>query len=58
MFTAEFLPPRLRLAVKVIIELLAGIPSVVYGLLGILLLRDWVYERTRALLIRSAATRC
>jgi phosphate transport system permease protein len=43
-FISEFLPRRLRLAVKVSIELLAGIPSVVYGLLGILLLRDWVYE--------------
>ena len=29
---------------KVLIELLAGVPSVVYGLLGILLLRGWVYE--------------
>lgn len=43
-FTAEYLPKSLRLGVKVLIELLAGIPSVVYGLLGILLLRDWVYE--------------
>jgi phosphate transport system permease protein len=30
--------------VKVLIELLAGVPSVVYGLLGILLLRDWIYH--------------
>ena len=39
-FTAEYLPRTPRLAVKVLIELLAGVPSVVYGLLGILLLRD------------------
>jgi phosphate transport system permease protein len=26
-----------------LIELLAGVPSVVYGLLGVLFLRDWVY---------------
>ncbi len=43
-FTAEYLPRKARLAVKVLIELLAGVPSVVYGLLGILLLRDWIYE--------------
>lgn len=42
-FSAEFLPPRLRMILKVAIELLAGIPSVVYGLLGILLLRNYVY---------------
>ena len=44
LFVAEYLPNRLRPAVKLPIELLAGIPSVVYGLLGILLLRDWVYD--------------
>jgi phosphate transport system permease protein len=43
-FSAEFVHPRLRLVMKIIIELLAGIPSVVYGLLGILFLRDWVYR--------------
>ncbi len=43
-FTAEYLPRPLRLAVKVLIELLAGVPSVVYGLLGILLLREWIYD--------------
>ncbi|MEL7240272.1 MAG: phosphate ABC transporter permease subunit PstC, partial [Planctomycetota bacterium] len=43
-FTSEVLPPRLRVAVKVLIELLAGVPSVVYGLLGVLLLRGYVYK--------------
>lgn len=43
-FLAEYVPTRARLVGKLLIELLAGIPSVVYGLLGILLLRDWVYE--------------
>ncbi len=42
--TAEYLPRTARLAVKVLIELLAGVPSVVYGLLGILLLRGWIYD--------------
>jgi phosphate transport system permease protein len=44
LFTAEYLPRAARLAVKIVIELLAGVPSVVYGLLGILLLREWIYE--------------
>lgn len=43
-FTAEILPGKARLGVKTLVELLAGIPSVVYGLLGVLLLRDWVYR--------------
>ncbi len=43
-FTAEFLPARPRLIIKVAIELLAGVPSVVYGLIGILLLRNWIYD--------------
>ena len=43
-FTAEYLPRPARLAVKALIELLAGVPSVVYGLLGILLLRGWIYD--------------
>ena len=43
-FIAEYLPARLRLPVKVAVELLAGVPSVVYGLLGILFLRNWIYS--------------
>jgi phosphate transport system permease protein len=44
MFVAEYFPARLRFAAKITIELLAGVPSVVYGLLGILFLRDWIYQ--------------
>ncbi len=44
LFTAEVLPRPWRLPVKATIELLAGVPSVVYGLLGILFLRNWVYD--------------
>lgn len=44
LFTAEILPTRWRTPVKIVIELLAGIPSVIYGLLGILFLREWVYR--------------
>lgn len=39
---SELVPSRTRMPLKALIELLAGIPSVVYGLLGVLLLRDWV----------------
>jgi phosphate transport system permease protein len=35
---AEFAPPRVMMLLKPTIELLAGIPSVVYGFLGVLLL--------------------
>lgn len=42
--SAEYLPPGPRLAVKSSIELLAGVPSVVYGLIGVIFLREWVYQ--------------
>lgn len=41
-YTAEIAPRQLRLTIKAIIELLAGIPSVIYGILGIIFLRDWI----------------
>lgn len=47
LFVGEVLPPRARLAAKTAIELLAGVPSVVYGLLGVLLLRGWVFDGLR-----------
>lgn len=44
LFTVEIVPAWVRLVLKILIELLAGVPSVVYGLLGILYLRNWVYH--------------
>jgi phosphate transport system permease protein len=41
-FISEICPRRMRLALKITVELLAGIPSVVYGLLGVLFLRGWI----------------
>lgn len=43
-FLAETAPRRLAAIVKPAVELLAGIPSVVYGLLGILILNPVVYR--------------
>ncbi len=43
-FVAEILPARLRIPAKTAIELLAGVPSVVYGLLGVILLRGWMQD--------------
>ena len=39
---SEYLPARLRWSVKLLVESLAAVPSVVYGLLGVLVLREWV----------------
>ena len=43
-YTSEFLDPRRRLNVKAIMEILAGIPGIVYGLLGVSLLSVWVRD--------------
>ncbi len=42
--TAEYLSGKIRLLVKSLIELLAGIPSVVYGLLGVIYLRPMIFN--------------
>jgi phosphate transport system permease protein len=49
--TQDFLPPKIELVFKNIVELLAAIPSVVYGLWGIFVLiptirpaADWLYQ--------------
>lgn len=41
-FLVEFAPKRLRLWVKPAIELLAGIPSVVYGFIGVVILVPFI----------------
>lgn len=43
-FLAETAPARLSAVVKPAIELLAGIPSVIYGLLGIMVLNPIMYK--------------
>ena len=43
-FLAEVAPKKLAMVVKPAVELLAGIPSVIYGLLGIYLLNPLMYK--------------
>ena len=43
-FLAEIAPEKLAVVVKPAVELLAGIPSVVYGLLGLMILNPLVYK--------------
>jgi phosphate transport system permease protein len=42
LFSSEFAPPRLREMVKPVIELLAGIPSVVLGFFALIVLASWL----------------
>ena len=51
-FLAELAPPRLSAAAGMLLELLAAIPSVIYGLIGIAVLvpvmRQWVQPALKA----------
>lgn len=48
-FLAETAPKRLASVVKPAVELLAGIPSVIYGLLGLMILNPLMYKLELAL---------
>lgn len=39
---SEYLPPRLARALRLSVELLAAVPSIVYGLIGIMVIRPFV----------------
>lgn len=52
-FLAETAPKRLAAIVKPAVELLAGIPSVIYGLLGILILNPFMYKLELAIFRNS-----
>jgi phosphate transport system permease protein len=43
-FTSEFAPPRLKEVLKPVIELLAGIPSVVLGFFALMVLATWLQD--------------
>ncbi len=55
-FTSEFLHGHTGIIIKGFIELLAGIPSVVYGLLGVLYLRPYLFNLTSRLYPESGDT--
>ena len=52
MFLVEFAPPRVRRVLAPVVTLLAGVPSVVYGLIGILVVvpfvADFISEERKA----------
>lgn len=48
-FLAEVAPKKLAAVVKPAVELLAGIPSVIYGLLGLMILNPLMYRWEKAL---------
>jgi phosphate transport system permease protein len=52
-FSNEVLPPRLRGGSRFVIEILATIPSVVYGLWGVFVLAPWVMNVLRPPLTRT-----
>jgi phosphate transport system permease protein len=43
-FLTEFAPASMRRVLEPVVRLLAGVPSVIYGLIGILLIAPWVNE--------------
>ncbi len=42
-FLAKFCPAKLRNVLRQLVDLLAGIPSVVYGIFGVLVIVPWIY---------------
>lgn len=42
LFSSEFAPPKLREVIKPVIELLAGVPSVVMGFFALIVLATWL----------------
>ena len=43
-FIAELAPPLLRKILKFSVEILAGIPSIVYGFFGVVILNTWIKD--------------
>ena len=45
LFISEIAPPKVREAVKPAVEILAGIPSIVYGFIGFTILSPWASDQ-------------
>jgi phosphate transport system permease protein len=52
-FLAELAPPRLRAPAGFLVELLAAVPSVVYGMWGLFVLAPWLRTSVEPLLART-----
>ena len=48
-FMARFCPDRLHKVLKPIVDLLAGIPSIVYGFFGLVVMVPFVREHSKAM---------
>jgi phosphate transport system permease protein len=53
-FLVEFCPRRLSRPIAIAVELLAGIPSIVYGMWGLFVLAPWFAEHVQLPLVMSA----
>ena len=53
-FLTEFCPPRLSRPIAIAVELLAGIPSIVYGMWGLFVFAPWFAEHVQAPLVAAA----
>jgi phosphate transport system permease protein len=53
-FLVEFAPARLAQPIAIAVELLAGIPSIVYGMWGLFVLAPWFAKKIQMPLVMSA----
>ena len=53
LFLTELCPPRLRRAIGTTIELLAGIPSIIYGIWGLFVLAPFLQQHVQPALIAA-----
>lgn len=54
-FLTELCPPRLKRAISTAIELLAGIPSIIYGIWGLFVLAPFLQAHVQPLMIEAFA---